>query len=407
LAAARRRRHGETTTTGGGRRRRQVCPRSLQTSSSSRTRNNHNQHHNTNTNTNNTTAINNNTKNKQTNKQWYRHLPEPLIFFRVLQAALPLVLWSCAFSTFVGLYAEFLEPKGAPNVVQNRDYAPVLQVASTALALLLVFRTNSSYSRWQEGRQLFGLFLNYPRNLARIAAACVGPSHPTPAPVRDALIRLSASLPPAAAAFFRRDPALLRRLCGSEAGGVLRDEELALVERAAAEQGVPQPIVLAQLISQLFARAAGLDTVDRQAAEAQLSAMDIALGGCQRLESNPIPMAYTRHTSRFLVAYLMLLPVTLFPSLGWLTIPIVAILAFFLGGVENVGVQIENPLRILPLEAMARRYRDAALAMGRAQGPVSEMADAIAGGGDFAVAPRIGVGGKGGERRNGASAAGR
>jgi predicted membrane chloride channel (bestrophin family) len=323
---------------------------------------------------------------------------------------LPLVLWSCAFSTAIGLYARYLEPEGAPNIVQDRNYTPVLQVASTALALLLVFRTNSSYSRWQEGRQLFGLMLNYSRNLARVACACVGPAHPTPAPVRDAIIRLSAALAPAAASFLRREPELLRLLCGPEAGGVLREQEIELVERAAREQGVPAPITIAQLISQLFARAApGLDTVDRQAAETQLSAMDIAIGGLQRLDSSPIPMAYTRHTSRFLVAYLMLLPVTLFPSLGWLTIPIVAILAFFLGGVENVGVQIENPLRILPLAAMAARYRDAALAMGRAQGAASEMADAIAaeggggggkvgggGGGGFGVLPRIQRGAKGG-----------
>lgn len=33
-----------------------------------------------------------------------------------------------------------------PDVV-NRDYLPVFQLASFALSLLLVFRTNSSYDR--------------------------------------------------------------------------------------------------------------------------------------------------------------------------------------------------------------------------------------------------------------------
>lgn len=334
------------------------------------------------------------------NPQWYRHLPEPLIFCRVFQAAFPLLVWVTTWSVAVGLYFIYLEPAGAPKLVQNRDYAPVLQVASTALALLLVFRTNSSYGRWQEGRQLFGLTLNYQRNLARLAGACLPAG-----PARDAAVRLSAALAPAAASFLRQEPGLLRELCGGGAGdgcigggsdreankaaggtpnaAVLTAGELAFVERAAAERGVPAPIAVGQAISLVFARS-GCHPIDRQAAETQLSGFDIALGGLQRLSGSPIPMPYTRHTSRFLVAYLMILPLALFPSLGWLTILVVALLCFFLGGIENVGVQIENPLRILPLVPLAAAYRDAALAIGAVSAECREWAGGVVGGGEAA-----------------------
>jgi predicted membrane chloride channel (bestrophin family) len=36
--------------------------------------------------------------------------------------------------------------------------------------------------------------------------------------------------------------------------------------------------------------------------------------------------------------------------MGWLTIPAGAMLAFFLFGIEEIGVQIEEPFGILPLE---------------------------------------------------------
>jgi hypothetical protein len=44
-----------------------------------------------------------------------------------------------------------------------------LTITSFALSLLLVFRTNSSYSRFAEARQLWGMVLNRSRDLVRMA----------------------------------------------------------------------------------------------------------------------------------------------------------------------------------------------------------------------------------------------
>lgn len=353
-------------------------------------------------------------------------MPEPRVFLRVLRALFPLLLWETVWAVAAGLYYFYLEPRGAPKVVTDRNYASVLQAASTALALLLVFRTNSSYARWLEGRQLLGAMLNCQRNLARIAGAGLRPG-----PARDAIVRLTAALTPAAASFLLRDEAVLRELCGwggggggaagSEANGggcagdggsgtghgggplrrsatppgngppdppVLTADELAMVERAAAERGVPGPIAVSQAISLLLARS-GADPITAQAAEGQLTAFDNVFGGCQRLASSPIPLAYTRHSSRFLVAYLMLLPVILLPSLGWITVVAVILLTFFLGGIDNIGIQIENPLRVLPMRRYAAAYRDETLGMAGAAGDCERWADGVAFGGG-------GVGGAGG-----------
>ena len=64
---------------------------------------------------------------------------------------------------------------------------------------------------------------------------------------------------------------------------------------------------------------------------------------------------YTRHLSRFVGTWLGLLPLAIYgvdPSWNHLlTIPSCALITFFLIGVEELGLQIEEPFSILPLEA--------------------------------------------------------
>ena len=56
-----------------------------------------------------------------------------------------------------------------------------------------------------------------------------------------------------------------------------------------------------------------------------------------------------RHTSRFLVMWLAFLPFSLWDACHWVTIPASGIIAFLLLGIEEIGVQIEEPFGILPL----------------------------------------------------------
>ena len=56
-----------------------------------------------------------------------------------------------------------------------------------------------------------------------------------------------------------------------------------------------------------------------------------------------------RHTSRFLVIYVTFMPFTLWRACGWGCVPASVIIAFLLLGIEEIGVQIEEPFGILPL----------------------------------------------------------
>ena len=79
-------------------------------------------------------------------------------------------------------------------------------------------------------------------------------------------------------------------------------------------------------------------------------------GANERIFKSPIPLVYTRLTSRFLTFFLVLLPLALWGQLGeswnhWATIPAEFLISFFLFGIEEVGIQTEEPFSVLPLEA--------------------------------------------------------
>jgi hypothetical protein len=57
------------------------------------------------------------------------------------------------------------------------------------------------------------------------------------------------------------------------------------------------------------------------------------------------------HTSRFLIIWLAFLPLALYPTWDWATVPVTTIIAFLLLGIDEIGVQIEEPFAILPLGA--------------------------------------------------------
>ena len=56
-----------------------------------------------------------------------------------------------------------------------------------------------------------------------------------------------------------------------------------------------------------------------------------------------------RHTSRFLVIWLTVMPFTLWKTCHWAMVPASLIICFLLLSIEEIGVQIEEPFGILPL----------------------------------------------------------
>ena len=96
-------------------------------------------------------------------------------------------------------------------------------------------------------------------------------------------------------------------------------------------------------------RVAPLDPVLARELDHRVVALTNALGACERIRNTPIPTTYTRHTSRFLTLWCNLLPLALWPATGWGTPLASLFIGYALLGIEDIGVQIEEPFDVLPL----------------------------------------------------------
>jgi|APLak6261675434_1056106.scaffolds.fasta_scaffold01843_3 putative membrane protein len=212
-------------------------------------------------------------------------------------------------------------------------------IVGTALALLLVFRTNQSYDRWWEGRKLWGGMVNTCRNLARSASV-----HLASQPERlNRVLALTQSFPASCVAVLR--------------GKAWAPEGLEPEDVAAIAARSHAPTAICQRITTLLEeeRQAGriTDIVFTSIDHNNQQLVDL-IGGCERIHKTPLPFAYVVHLRRALVLYCATLPVALVPTFGWATVGIVFGVTYIMLGIEEIGVEIEDPFEgddnDLPLE---------------------------------------------------------
>ncbi|MCP4499694.1 MAG: bestrophin [Deltaproteobacteria bacterium] len=85
------------------------------------------------------------------------------------------------------------------------------------------------------------------------------------------------------------------------------------------------------------------DSVDRNRFSDDSKVLIDALGVCHRIQKTPIPFVYAVYLRRILVMYLATLPIALVEKMGWNSLWILALVGYALLGLEQIGVEIENP----------------------------------------------------------------
>ncbi|GLI62951.1 hypothetical protein VaNZ11_005805 [Volvox africanus] len=248
-------------------------------------------------------------------------------------------------SVAVGLYETALQEGLLPDWLLDfggTSDTP-FQLTSFALSLMLVFRTNSSYARWLDARQQWGLIVNTARTFVRQVMTTLPDT--SCAEIRSALARWTV-------AFVRLGKLHLREHgdVKQEVQGLLHGEELPLVAAAS-----HRPLAACHVMSGLLRSAEDSGQLTEQARmrlEADVSMMSQALGACEKILRNPIPLSYTRHTSRFLILWLLWLPLALWGKVGWCVVPVEAVMTYLLLGIDEIAIQMEEPFGILPLENM-------------------------------------------------------
>jgi len=199
------------------------------------------------------------------------------------------------------------------------------------LGTLLVFRTNTSYDRWWEGRKLWGQLVNDCRNLAIKVQKCVRADEADKQRLGRWLVDFALALK----AHLRPD---------SKPSGYA---EFSVAENTQSLRHPPAYIagqIYEQLESWRLANQVGdieLLFLDQHAA----SLMNIC-GACERIQKSPISLSYRWFIRQSIAIYLLVLPWGLMHEFGWWTVPVVALVGYFMAGVEAIAEQIEDPFGV-------------------------------------------------------------
>ena len=216
------------------------------------------------------------------------------------------------------------------------------------ISLFLVFRTNTAYDRWWEGRKQWGAMVNNTRNFA-IKVHAAAPQH------TEHLNWLRTMVPNYVFAFKEH----LRQGVNHQDLQDLTPEE---ASRYQAAEHVPN-IIAKDLYARLHAMYKDnvisgdqLITLDKE-----LKSFTDILGACERIKNTPIPFSYSLFIKKFIFVYCFTLPFGLVFDFSWLTIPICMFILYIFGSIELLAEEIEDPFgrdtNDLPLDDLATKIR--------------------------------------------------
>ncbi|MGE5655924.1 MAG: bestrophin family protein [Actinomycetota bacterium] len=214
---------------------------------------------------------------------------------------------------------------------------PILSsiVPSIVLGLLLVFRTNTAYDRFWEGRKAWGTLVNTVRNLARQVWVSVDEKDPQDLLEKKAALRLLPAFAIAMKLHLRQEP------INAELEPLLSPSQY---QKLKSMNNPPLEIAfwLGDYLNRQYDRNC-LDVYQLTAFNQLINIMIDTLGGCERILRTPIPLAYAIHLKQLLLLYCLTLPFQIVNDLSWGTGPVVALISFTLFGIEEIGIEIENP----------------------------------------------------------------
>ncbi|KAK7043676.1 hypothetical protein VNI00_008287 [Paramarasmius palmivorus] len=112
---------------------------------------------------------------------------------------------------------------------------------------------------------------------------------------------------------------------------------------------IPLPLLISHELTRAlfwFRREGYLETVGPAGVNAMnqlIQSMVDQMTSMERVANTPIPISYGIHLKQCVSMYLFALPLTLVSTLGWMTIPIVTVVAFTFMGIEGIADEIEMP----------------------------------------------------------------
>ena len=240
-------------------------------------------------------------------KDWF------LIIFKFHKAdtfrkLLPLIITIAMYAaTIVWLELEYWKLSESSHVKN----IPIMHgLLGFAISMLLVFRTNTAYDRWWEGRKLWGSLVNNSRNLAAYAYALHNHLH--------------------------KEQTRVELFEGEEHSHFFNGIDHA--------KHIPNQIAMLmyQRIQQLH-EAKKISGEQLLFLNPELQSFTDICGACERIKNTPIPFSYSVFIKKFIFFYIMTLPFGYVFQLGFYVVPVVAFVFYVLASLELIAEEIEDP----------------------------------------------------------------
>ncbi len=260
---------------------------------------------------------------------------------------IPAIIAVCCYTGFI-VYLEIYWLK-IPETSPLKQFTTFHTLLGFVISMLLVFRTNTAYDRWWEGRRQWGTLVNCSRNLAIKINSYL--------PADDAMNRK----------FFRKIIPLFATVLKTH----LQAETTRLALDTEPHPEIPDfdhtrhvPVQVAAVMSAKLDRLYKQNVISGEQyinINADVTAFMDVCGACERIKNTPIPYSYRTFIKKFIFLYIITLPVGLSFVLHYMLIPVVALAFYVLASLELIAEEIEDPFgnddNDLPMDKMAANIR--------------------------------------------------
>lgn len=261
-------------------------------------------------------------------KEWFRYI----FYFQkadTVRKLTPLILTIGVYSAVLAYLILIQWRVGEDTDLKNISLMHSL--LGFVISMLLVFRTNTAYDRWWEGRKQWGALTNASRNLSMKLSGLLGPERSDERNFYKEMIPNYAF-------------SLKNHLRGCYKSEELRDTLFFTRKNIRPEDHVPN-----QIASAIFAKTIELQKNGVFLPEhilminEELTSFTDICGACERIKNTPIPLSYSSFIKKFIFTYCLTLPIGYVFSLHFLVIPFVMFVFYILASLEVIAEEIEDP----------------------------------------------------------------
>jgi len=211
------------------------------------------------------------------------------------------------------------------------------------LSLLLVFRTNTAYDRWWEGRKLWGKLVNDTRNFAIKINVILGDDRKS----ADQIAR-----------YLKYFPHFLAKHLSQESTRLALDEDYSEIEKSLKNHGPSDLVILLTHKLYQLKKEGKISDTEMLYLDTQTTGFLDVCGGCERIKNTPIPYSYSSFIKKFIILYVLALPIAYVINLGLFMIPLTVFVYYVLMSLELIAEEIEDPFNNdendIPMETIAQ-----------------------------------------------------